>query len=141
MSSQWQRAVIASLLMILSSLAGCIGNDSDDDETVSSVGTVMVSTYHVSELASAVGGGLVDVQMMSTSNEPVHDSRPSADDLIRLNEADVFLYHGLGLEAWVDDAIENMEADGPLVAATHAMPSGEETLDFETILILSLIHI
>ena len=134
MSSQWQRAVIASLLMILSSLAGCIGNDSDD-ESVSSVGTVMVSTYHVSQLASAVGGDLVDVQMMSTSNEPVHDYRPSADDLIRLNQADVFLYHGLGLEAWVDDAIENMEADGPLVAATHAMPSGEETLNFEMILI------
>ena len=127
MSAQWKRALIASLLMILSSLAGCIGNDVDDDsddETVSSVGTVMVSTYHVSELASAVGGDLVDVQMMSRSNEPVHDYRPSAEDLIRLNEADVFLYHGLGLEAWVDDAIENMGADGPLVASTHAMPSG-----------------
>ena len=137
MNPQWKRAVIASLLMILSSLAGCIGNDTED-ETASSVGTVIVSTYHVSELASAVGGDLIDVQMMSTSNEPVHDYRPSADDLIRLNQADVFLYHGLGLEAWVGDAIENLEADGPLVAATHAMPSGEDTLDFQTILINNL---
>ena len=133
MTTQWQRALIASLLLILSSLAGCLGGDEEPESA-----TVIASTYHVAQLAEAVGGGLVDVEMMSTSNVPVHDYEPSATDIIRLNSADVFLYHGLGLEPWVDGALADLAADGPAVYSTHAMPSGEDTLDFQTILINKL---
>ncbi len=134
MSRQSQRALVASLMMILASLAGCIGTD-DLDEDTSSLGTVMVSTYHISELVSAVGGDLLEVEMISTTNMPVHDFEPSAQDIIRLQGADVFLYHGLGLEPWVDGALDSMGSDAPLASATHAMPDGAEALDFESLLI------
>ena len=80
MSPQSQRALVASLMMILASLAGCIGTDDlvDDDTSTESLGTVIASTYHVEQLASAVGGDLVSVEMMSTMNVPVHDYEPSA---------------------------------------------------------------
>ena len=133
MSRQSQRALVASLMMILASLAGCIGTD--DLEETDALGTVMVSTYHVEQIVSAVGGDLVNVEMMSTSNIPVHDYEPSAQDLIRLQSSDVFFYHGLGLEPWVDETLDTMGADAPLSSATHAMPAGMETLDFETLLI------
>ncbi|MGB0313746.1 MAG: metal ABC transporter solute-binding protein, Zn/Mn family, partial [Poseidonia sp.] len=85
MSRQSQRALVASLMMILASLAGCIGTDDLNlDEDTSSLGTVMVSTYHISELVSAVGGDLVEVEMISATNMPVHDFEPSAQDIIRL---------------------------------------------------------
>ena len=133
MSRQSQRALVASLMMILASLAGCIGTD--DLEETDALGTVMVSTYHVEQIVSAVGGDLVNVEMMSMSNIPVHDYEPSAQDLIRLQSSDVFFYHGLGLEPWVDETLDTMGADAPLSSATHAMPAGMETLDFETLLI------
>ena len=133
MTTQWQRALIASLLLILSSLAGCLGGDEEPESA-----TVIASTYHVAQLAEAVGGDLVDVEMMSTSNVPVHDYEPSATDIIRLNGADVFLYHGLGLEPWVDGALADLADDGPATYSTHAMPSGEDTLDFQSILINKL---
>ena len=133
MNRPWQRALTASLMMILASLAGCIGGD--DLEETDALGTVMVSTYHVEQIVSAVGGDLVNVEMMSSSNIPVHDYEPSAQDLIRLQSSDVFFYHGLGLEPWVDETLDTMGADAPLSFATHAMPAGMETLDFETLLI------
>ena len=71
-------------------------------------------------------------------NIPVHDYEPSATDLIRLNQADVFFYHGLGLEPWVDGALASMDSNGPVAVQTHAMPSGEATLDFESLLIDNL---
>ncbi len=118
MSRQWKRAIIASLMMILSSLAGCIGDDVEDiveeEEEVVETGTVMVSTYHVEQLVSAVAGDLLTVEMMSTSNIPVHDYTPTGQDLIRLQNADVFFYHGLGLEPWVEDALSTMGDDAPL---------------------------
>jgi len=133
MNSTAYRAALMSLVLVLSSLAGCLA---DDEETESA--TVIASTYHVAQLAEAVSGGLVDVEMMSTTNVPVHDYEPSASDLIRLNAADVFLYHGLGLEPWVDGALADLAADGPATYATHAMPGDEATLDFESILINKL---
>ena len=90
--------MLASLLLILSSLAGCVGTeDVEGDGATESLGKVMVSTYHVEQLVTAVGGGLVEVEMISTTNIPVHDYTPTAQDIIRLGESDLFLYHGLGL--------------------------------------------
>ena len=129
MNAQRKRALTASLLLILSSLAGCLGNDLEDEAVnEESLGTVLVSTYHVGELASAVGGDLVTVEMMSTMNVPIHDYKPSGQDLIRLSEADVFLYHGLGLEEWVDGAIGSLTADGPWLQALTACPPARPPL-------------
>ena len=140
MSSQSRRAMFAAMMMILASLAGCIGTDDleVDDTPTESLGTVIASTYHVEQLASAVGGDLVTVEMMSTMNVPVHDYEPSASDLVRLSQADVFFYHGLGLEPWVEGALANMDGDGPVAVETHSMPTGETTLDYESMLIENL---
>ena len=123
--------------MIFSSLAGCLEGD---EEVVDegSVGTVMVSTYHVGELVKAVAGDRVTLEYMSQDNIPVHDYEPSAQDIVRLQGADVFFYHGLGLEPWVDSTIESMGAAAPTAIGTHAMPGEEVTLDYEGMLVTEL---
>ena len=147
MKSVTYRSVLLSVLMITSSLAGCLGDgadDADDTDVVdpivvdpdTSFGSVMVSTYHVGELVKAVAGDHVDLHYMSQDNIPVHDYDPSAADLLRLQEADVFFYHGLGLEPWVPGMLEGLGADAPPSFMTHAMPSGEATLDYQSILCL-----
>ncbi len=125
--------------MVLSSFAGCISEEDDNVETeTSALGNVMVSTYHVQQLVSAVAGESVNVEIISPSNVPVHDYEPSAADLIRLQQTDLFFYHGLNLEPWVDSTISSLGTDAPLAVQTHTMPSGEETLDYESMLISDL---
>ena len=85
------RALSVSLILILSSLAGCLTDDetadiSDENLDEVNYGTVMVSTYHVGELVSAVAGDSVTIEYMSQDNIPVHDYEPSAADLIRLQD-------------------------------------------------------
>ena len=144
MKSVTYRSVLLSVLMITSSLAGCLGdeaNDADENEVVDPItvfGSVMVSTYHVGELVKAVAGDHVEMDYMSQDNIPVHDYEPSAADLIRLQEADVFFYHGLNLEPWVDSALSSLGADAPPSFMTHTMPTGEITLDYESLLIADL---
>ena len=138
MKSNSYRVILVSLLMIFSSLAGCLGGDDDITEDVGSVGTVMVSTYHVGELVKAVGGDRVTVDYMSQDNIPVHDYEPSAADLIRLQASDLFFYHGLGLEPWVDSTISSLGDDAPTSIGTHAMPGDEVTLDYEGMLVTEL---
>ena len=50
MHTNWHKALLVSFVLITSSLAGCLGDDETDDEW-----TVMVSTYHVGEIAKAIG--------------------------------------------------------------------------------------
>ena len=135
MRSNWHRALLVSFVLIMSSLAGCIGTDDEDELEEGQYGTVMVSTYHVGEIVKAIAGDTVNVEMMSQNNIPVHDYSPALEDIVRLGDADLFLYHGLGLEPWVDSTLEGLGSDAPAYAMVHTMPTGEISLDYETMLV------
>ena len=94
MSKELYRALFVTLIMVLSSLAGCIADSDDDTEEIvvgdEYYGTIMTSTYHVEQLVSAIVGDTATVEMMSTTNIPVHDYKPSTIDLERLRGSDVF---------------------------------------------------
>ena len=121
--------MLAVLMMLFSSMAGCLDSSEDDEWTA------MVSTYHVGQLVSAIGGDTIKVEMMSTSNVPVHDYEPAAADIVRLQESDIFFYHGLNLEPWVEATLSSLGDDAPTSVQTHAMPTGEAALDYKSMLI------
>ena len=137
MRTNWHKALLVSFVLITSSLAGCLNND-DDEDMEGKYGTVMVSTYHVGQMVSAITGDTVNVELMSQNNIPVHDYSPTLEDIVRLGEVDLFLYHGLGLEPWVEDTLDSMGSDAPQFGSTHAMPTGEVDLDYESMLITDL---
>ena len=134
MNSTAYRAALMSLVLVLSSLAGCLGGDEEDP-------TIMVSTYHVGELVSAVAGDTLDVEIISPSNIPVHDYEPSAADIARLMDSEIFFYHGLNLEPWVDTTLDALGDDAPIAVMTHTMPTGQDTLDYESVLISNLCEV
>ena len=136
MHSNWHRAVLVSLLMIFTSLAGCIESSDSGDKEDENYGTIMTSTYHVEQLVSAIVGDTATVETMSTTNIPVHDYTPSLIDIERLKSSDVFFYHGLELEPWVDATLSSEGV--PPSYMTHTMPTGEITLDFQTMLVNAL---
>ena len=128
--------ILAVLMMLFSSMAGCL--DRSEDEETEALGNAMVSTYHVGQLVSAIGGDTINVELMSPSNVPVHDYEPSAADIVRMQESDIFFYHGLNLEPWVDTALASLGDNAPTSIQTHAMPTGESALDYESMLISDL---
>ena len=134
------RVLFVSAIMIMTSLAGCIDSseESADDANQGDeyYGTIMTSTYHVQQLVSAIVGDTANVEMMSTSNIPVHDYNPTAIDIERLKSSDAFFYHGLELEPWVSGALSSEGI--PPSYMTHTMPSGEITLDYQTMLVNDL---
>jgi ABC-type Zn uptake system ZnuABC Zn-binding protein ZnuA/Ca2+-binding EF-hand superfamily protein len=124
--------LLTASILIFSSLAGCLGTVDEED---GSNGTILVSTYHVEQIVSAIAGDTLNVETLSPSNVPVHDYEPSAADLVRLQGADLFFYHGLGLETWIDATMDSLGDDAPPSFATHAMPTGQTALDYEGMLI------
>ena len=70
---------------------------------------VMASFYPMYDFAVKVGGDKVDVtNMVSAGTEP-HDWEPAATDIKNLEDADVFIYNGAGMEHWTEDVLDSLE--------------------------------
>ena len=76
--------------------------------------------------------------MLIPENVPLHDFEPTVADYVAFMDADLFFYHGLNLEPWVEVTMDALGNDAPTAIQTHAMPSGEVSLDYESILIEDL---
>ena len=126
--------VLMASVLVFSSIAGCLGNVDDDAEDR----TVIVSTYHVEQIVSAIVGDTVNVEILAPSNVPVHDYEPTTKDLLRLQEADIFFYHGIGLETWIDATLDSLGDDAPDHFPTHAVSDGSATLLYSEVMIDTL---
>lgn len=126
------QVILTASILIFSSLAGCLGTEDEDEPYI------MTSTYHVGQLVSAIVGDTMNVEVLAPSNVPVHDYEVSATDLVRLKDSEMFFYHGLGLETWVDATLDNLGDDKPPSFETHALPTGETALYYEGILLREL---
>jgi len=90
-------------LALLSGLAACgNGNSSKLDD-----GKIRVSvTFNaLKEFTEAVGGDRVEISTLIPDGTEPHDFEPKAKDLVSLSRARVFVYNGLGMEAWAEDTV------------------------------------
>jgi zinc transport system substrate-binding protein len=67
--------------------------------------TVVASFDAMAEFARAVGGDRVEVKTLTPAGVEPHEFEPKAQDMMTLSKAAVFVYNGLGMEAWAEKAI------------------------------------
>lgn len=79
---------------------------------------VSVSFDALKEFALAVGGERVKVSVIVPDGAAPHDFEPKAKDLVALSEADVFIYNGLDMEHWAEDAISAAKNKNLIVVET-----------------------
>lgn len=70
--------------------------------------TVYASFYPMYDFASKVGGDKVNVVNMVPAGMEPHDWEPAASDIVGLENADVFVYNGAGMEQWVDKVLASL---------------------------------
>ena len=93
---------LAALLAALLASCGTAPNDGNEGKL-----TVIVSFNAMYEFASAVGQDKVSVRTMVPDGMEAHDFEPKAQDIAALSTATVFVYSGLGMEPWAEDAISS----------------------------------
>jgi zinc transport system substrate-binding protein len=67
------------------------------------------------EFAEAVGGDKVEITTIIPDGTEPHDFEPDAQDLVSLSSAQVFIYNGLGMEKWADDAVSAADNENLIV--------------------------
>lgn len=67
---------------------------------------VAVSFNAMKELTGIVGGDKVYIHTIIPTGMEAHDFEPKSGDLKFLTEAQILVYNGLGMEPWLEDAVE-----------------------------------
>ncbi|RBY83259.1 metal ABC transporter substrate-binding protein [Blastococcus sp. TF02A-30] len=103
-------------------LAGCAGTaGADDDGRVD----VVVSSYPLEYVAEEIGGEHVDVANLTPPGGDTHGLEPSPQDVATLGEADVVVHVTGGLQAAVDEVVEQQQPEHLVDAAPLADLPGD----------------
>lgn len=82
---------------------------------------IVTSFYPVYALTKIVSGELNEISMIQ-SKSGIHDFEPSASDMAKIYEADVFIYHAHTLENWASDIDPNLQdSDVQVIEASAQM--------------------
>jgi zinc/manganese transport system substrate-binding protein len=103
---------------------GAEGGDAADGRL-----SVVASTDVYGEIASQVGGDLVEVtSIVTNASQDPHSFEPSARDQLTVSKADLIVENGGGYDAFIDALIDSSGSEAPVVTAvehSHDWPENE----------------
>ena len=103
-------ALLLVLLMTAGMLAGC-GKQKDDDTTDTtdklSIVTTIFPEYDWIRQILGDKADNADVTMLLDNGVDLHSYQPTADDIVKISDCDLFIYVGGESDGWVEDALKN----------------------------------
>lgn len=111
--SHGQAAAITAVIASALTLSGCA--ESSPERSTDDRGDerpLVLTTFTILEdITAQVGGDRVDVETIAPAGAEIHEYDPTPSDLRTAVQADLILSNGLGLEAWYDRFLDQVEAE------------------------------
>lgn len=98
-------SAVSALVLSLSAFVSCNTAQKNDDGKINVVCTVFPCYDWAREIAGDSPN--VDITYLLDDGSDLHSFQPTADDMIRISDCDVFVYIGGESDQWVDKALEN----------------------------------
>ena len=111
------KLLLVPFVLLLSLVAAC-GSDDDSGKP-----HVVAITTQIGDFAKNVGGDRIDLDVLLKPNQDAHDFDPEPSQLRAITSADLIFRNGLGLDEFLDDALEN--AKGDVVVITEGVTTRE----------------
>jgi zinc/manganese transport system substrate-binding protein/manganese/iron transport system substrate-binding protein len=91
--------------------------------TVPEAGPIRVTatTNIIADLVVQIGGARVDVATILPANADPHEYEPAPDDIAKVEDAKAVFVHGLGLDQWIEDIIDNAGGSVNVVTVTDGI--------------------
>ena len=97
-------SLVLVLVLAVSLFAGCSGTSSSDDGKLNIVTTIFPEYDWVKNITA--GADNVDVKLLLDNGADLHSYQPTAEDMVKISNCDVFIYVGGESDKWVDDALK-----------------------------------
>lgn len=81
---------------------------------------VATSFTVIADMARNVAGDAAEVVSITRPGAEIHGYEPTPSDLVRVSDADLILWNGMGLEAWFEQFLANL-GDIPAVTVTEGV--------------------
>lgn len=72
---------------------------------------IVTTLFPQFDFARTIAGDLAEVELLLPPGSESHSYEPSPADIIAINEADLFIYTGDTMEAWVSQVLDSLEGD------------------------------
>lgn len=93
------------LVLMLAGLTGCTGLSAQDQKEGGKV-KVITTLFPYYDFIREIGGDKVDLTLIVPAGMDTHSFEPTASDMVKIGEADLFIYNGGTMEAWVPKVLE-----------------------------------
>lgn len=103
-------AILLSIVLLVSLFVACSGNrkQTDGEDKISVVTTIFPIYDWVREVAVGAEDN-TELTFLLDNGVDLHNYQPTADDMIKISDCDLFIYVGGESDAWVEDALKNAQ--------------------------------
>ena len=100
-------ALLLVLFVLVGALAGCgKQNDTNKTDKLSIVTTIFPEYDWVREILGDKADN-AEITMLLDNGVDLHSYQPTADDIVKISDCDLFIYVGGESDGWVEDALRN----------------------------------
>ena len=97
--------LIVSFMGIISILLNCFDYTKKSDEKVQIIATL----FPQYDFAKQIGGDKVEVKLLLPPGTESHTYEPTPQDMVNINNSDLFIYTGKEMEPWADSLIAGLK--------------------------------
>lgn len=105
--------ISTSVLTLSLLLAGCGSKEvvtPEENKEKNSL-TVYTTIYPLEDFTKKIGGSYVEVKSIYPPNVDAHSFEPSTKDMVALANSDLFIYTGVGIEGFAEEATEALKKE------------------------------
>ena len=103
-------ALLLALMMAVGMLAGCAKQNDDDTNDTTDTLRIVTTIFPEYDWVKEILGDKADhadITMLLDNGVDLHSYQPTADDIVKISDCDLFLYVGGESEGWVQEALKN----------------------------------
>lgn len=128
-----KKIVVLSVVLLILALGvtGCAPNTAAKNADNPGKISIVTTIFPVYDFARAVAGDQAELTMLVKPAAEVHSYDPSPADIIKIQDADVFIYIGGENDAWVSTILDSMDTSNKsIIRLMDAVkPVAEETVE------------
>jgi zinc transport system substrate-binding protein len=98
--------LVVSLVLVVAGFAGCAAPVADESSPKKI--QIVTTLFPLYDFAKNIGGDKVDVTLLLPPGVEAHSYEPKPSDIVKINQADVFVYTGKFMEPWVEDVLNGV---------------------------------